>query len=38
MKQFFKTLGELIHAMAQARAATALTRQGKIEEAKSLYK
>ena len=38
MKNFFKILADLIDSWAKARAATALTRMGKIEEAKNVYR
>ena len=37
MKTFFKVLSDLIDSWAKARAATVLTRQGKIDEAKKVY-
>lgn len=37
MKLFFKSFLEIFQAMGQARAATVLTRAGKINEAKALY-
>jgi hypothetical protein len=38
MKTFFKVLADLIESMTQARTASVLARQGKIEEAKKVYK
>ncbi len=38
MKTFFKVLADLIDSMARARAASVLARQGRIEEAKKVYK
>lgn len=37
MKTFFKTVLNIVESVARARAASVLTRQGKIEEAKKLY-
>jgi hypothetical protein len=37
MKSFFKMFFELCDAIGQARAATVLTRAGKVNEAKALY-
>jgi len=37
MKTFFKAVGDFFISMAQARAASALARQGRVEEAKKVY-
>lgn len=37
MKKFFKSLIVFFEAMARAKAASVLARQGKIEEAKKIY-
>lgn len=37
MKQFFNILAGIIDSIAQARTATVLVRQGRIEEAKKVY-
>lgn len=38
MKSLIETIWAFLEAMGQARAATALTRAGKIEMAKDLYR
>lgn len=38
MKKFLDFFAGWFDAMARAKAATVLTRMGKVEEAKSLYK
>jgi hypothetical protein len=37
MKQFLDSIWNFLEAMGEARAATALTRAGKIIEAKAIY-